>query len=149
MEFDDRPDYAQRLEEARKNAGFSSMQKATERFGWSYPTYAQHEKGLRGIGRAAAKYAKAFKVSEAWLLTGEGGEGSEGISSEALINVAKRLQKAGVLPPDEDNEEGVIEAFLEICREEARKLDAMKDPITKLRGPSPNDKRQLRKAVSS
>lgn len=42
-----------------------------------YDTYAQHENGTRGIGRAAGRYAKAYRVSEGWLLTGEGaGPGS-------------------------------------------------------------------------
>jgi phage repressor protein C with HTH and peptisase S24 domain len=43
-------------------------------FGWSPITYRAHESGLRGLRRdAAARYAAAFNVSEAWLLTGEGG----------------------------------------------------------------------------
>ncbi len=66
------PDYAIRLQKARKAAGFKHALHATQRFGWSYPTYMNHEKGLRGIGKAAARYAQAFRVSEAWLLTGEG-----------------------------------------------------------------------------
>ena len=72
MEFDDRPDPAKRLEKARLARGFQTAKDAATYFGWSYPTYAQHEQGLRGIPRAAAKYAKAFRVSEGWLLTGEG-----------------------------------------------------------------------------
>jgi len=42
------------------------------RFGFSYSTYSQHERGLVGITRAAKDYARAYRVSEAWLLTGEG-----------------------------------------------------------------------------
>ncbi|RWF66875.1 helix-turn-helix transcriptional regulator [Mesorhizobium sp.] len=72
MTFDDRPPAAIRLQQARENAGFSTAKAAAERHGWSKHSYHQHENGLRGIGRAAANYAKAFKVSEAWLLTGEG-----------------------------------------------------------------------------
>lgn len=52
--------------------GFKSGRSAAEFFGWKYDSYAQHENGTRGITRAAAKYAKAFRVSEGWLLTGEG-----------------------------------------------------------------------------
>lgn len=70
--FDDRPDYAKRLEKARTDRGFKSARSAAEFFGWKYDTYAQHENGTRGINRAAGKYAKAFRVSEAWLLTGQG-----------------------------------------------------------------------------
>lgn len=72
MEFDDRPDQAKRLEQARKARGFGTPKKAATFFGWKYETYIQHEQGLRGISRAAGKYATAFKVSEGWLLTGEG-----------------------------------------------------------------------------
>lgn len=70
--FDPRPDYAKRLEQARIERGFKSARAAAEYFGWTYDTYAQHENGTRGITRAADKYAKAFRVSKGWLLTGEG-----------------------------------------------------------------------------
>lgn len=72
MSFDERPEPAKRLQKAREIAGFSTANAAAERFGWSRHSYHQHENGLRGLGRTAAKYARAFKVSEAWLLTGEG-----------------------------------------------------------------------------
>lgn len=72
MGFDDRPDAARRLVEAREGRGFKTPKEAAKYFGWSYETYIQHEQGTRGITRAAKKYAKAFRVSEAWLLTGEG-----------------------------------------------------------------------------
>jgi phage repressor protein C with HTH and peptisase S24 domain len=72
MDYDDRPDAAKRLEQARKNRGFDDAKAAATYFGWSYDTYAQHENGTRGIVRAADRYAKAYRVSEAWLLTGEG-----------------------------------------------------------------------------
>ena len=75
--IDDRPEYAIRLQEARERRGFLSARAAAEFFGWKYDTYAQHENGTRGISRAAGKYAKAFRVSEAWLLTGEGQPGSD------------------------------------------------------------------------
>ncbi len=72
MKFDDRPDHAKRLEQARIARKFATARDAANYFGWSPDTYTQHENGLRGIGRAADKYAKAFRVSQAWLLTGEG-----------------------------------------------------------------------------
>jgi len=72
MDFDDRPDAAKRLEKARLARGFEDAKAAATYFGWKYDTYAQHENGLRGLVRAVDKYAKAFRVSEAWLLTGEG-----------------------------------------------------------------------------
>lgn len=72
MEYDDRPEPAQRLEQARIARGFDEAKKAALFFGWNYNAYAQHENGTRGISRAASAYAKAYRVSEAWLLTGEG-----------------------------------------------------------------------------
>ncbi len=73
MDFDDRPEPAIRLQQAREARGFRTAKHAAKYFGWSYDSYAQHENGLRGIARKAGQYAKAFRVSEAWLLTGEGG----------------------------------------------------------------------------
>lgn len=69
---DDRPDAAKRLQIAREKRGFDSARAATDFFGWKYDTYIQHERGERGISRAAKQYAAAFRVSEGWLLTGEG-----------------------------------------------------------------------------
>lgn len=68
----DQRDAGIRLKLARERAGFTTVREAADRFGWSPDTYAQHENGTRGIFRAASAYAKAFKVSQAWLLTGEG-----------------------------------------------------------------------------
>jgi hypothetical protein len=63
---------SQRLQQARIASGFKSAADAARRFGWKYPTYAMHEGGA-GLGKFAPVYAKAFRVSQAWLLTGEGG----------------------------------------------------------------------------
>lgn len=84
MQFDDRPAPAIRLEKARIARGFDTPKKATDYFGWSYDTYVQHESGIRGITRAAGKYAKAYRVSEGWLLTGDG-EPSDGQIREVPI----------------------------------------------------------------
>lgn len=62
---------AERLIEARQNAGLRSAREAAERFDWNYPTYAAHENGGRGLRpEAARKYARAFNVSAAYLLYG-------------------------------------------------------------------------------
>lgn len=63
---------AARLRKAREMRGFRTAKAAADRFGFNYNTYSQHERGLVGITRAAASYARAYNVSEAWLLTGEG-----------------------------------------------------------------------------
>jgi hypothetical protein len=77
-----------RLKAARIAAGFPSASAAATRFGWTYPTYAGHEGGA-GLGRNAARYARAFRVSEAWLLTGSGA----GLSpeSEELVAIYQLL----------------------------------------------------------
>jgi phage repressor protein C with HTH and peptisase S24 domain len=68
-----RPEEAQRLVEARRRRGFSDAKAAAAYFGWNYTTYSQHERGERGLRRQVAeRYAKAFRVSHAWLATGEG-----------------------------------------------------------------------------
>lgn len=63
---------AARLRQVRISRGFSTAKEAAEKFGWNYNTYSQHERGQVGITRAATDYARAYKISEAWLLTGEG-----------------------------------------------------------------------------
>lgn len=72
MTQDLRPDAAKRLEQARIARGFKTARDAADYFGWKYVSYTQHESGERGLSRAASQYAKAFRVSAGWLLTGEG-----------------------------------------------------------------------------
>ena len=71
-EFDDRPEPAKRLEQARVSRGFDKPIDACRFFGWVYESYMHHEAGTRGLSRVSGKYAVAFRVSEGWLLTGEG-----------------------------------------------------------------------------
>src|SRR5690606_38136711 len=85
MGYDDRPGFAKRLEKARKDRGFRTPKDAARFFGWAYETYIQHEQGIRGISRAAGKYAKAFRVSEAWLLTGESGGLPTKVSGDEVV----------------------------------------------------------------
>lgn len=60
-----------RLQEARKRAGFDSPTAAADHFGWNYSTYAGHENGSRGLkAGVAARYAEAFGTSPEWLLYG-------------------------------------------------------------------------------
>ncbi len=62
-----------RLRQARERAKFPSATAAAKRFNWTVTTYMSHENGQTPVpARVAAKYAKAFKVSAGWLLTGEG-----------------------------------------------------------------------------
>ncbi|MBI1425806.1 MAG: helix-turn-helix domain-containing protein [Gammaproteobacteria bacterium] len=60
-----------RLQEARKSAGYDNPTDAARAFGWTVSTYLAHENGSRGIRYdVAERYGKAFKVSAAWLLSG-------------------------------------------------------------------------------
>jgi phage repressor protein C with HTH and peptisase S24 domain len=88
MDFDDRPDPAKRLEKARLARLFETARAAVDYFGWNYDTYIQHERGERGLTRAAVKYGKAFKVSPAWLLTGEG-QGPDGAGTVLQEEIAE------------------------------------------------------------
>lgn len=87
MEHDDedtRPDEAKRLEAARIKRGFKSARAACEYFGWNYTTYSQHERGERGLTKATSeKYARAYRVSQAWLLTGSA-EGTHNTSVKVM-----------------------------------------------------------------
>lgn len=61
-----------RLRYIREKRGFKTAEAAAKRFGWNAVTLRAHENlkesaTPRGITRAAARYAKAYKVSEAWL----------------------------------------------------------------------------------
>jgi SOS-response transcriptional repressor LexA len=61
-----------RLKLARMRAGYRDGKQAAVAHGWKYDTYKNHESGARGLKRSQAEvYAKAFRVSVSWLLTGE------------------------------------------------------------------------------
>ncbi len=64
---------ADRLRQARQQAGFNTAAEAIERYGWTKSTTYCHENGLRGLTRHAKKYARAYGISIDWLLTGKGG----------------------------------------------------------------------------
>lgn len=67
------PDKANRLQAARKQAGFRSGRAAALHFGWSAATYCAHETATRYLHDETAKiYASAFKVNDQWLLRGIG-----------------------------------------------------------------------------
>ena len=59
---------AERLRQARKDAGFPTANHASLFFGWSIKTYLQHEEAIKAFNADIAKiYSKAFKVSSDWL----------------------------------------------------------------------------------
>lgn len=64
---------AARLKQARLASKLGGYRKLHKRFGWNENTYKAHETGQNGFGIADAKrYAKEFKVSVAWLMSGDG-----------------------------------------------------------------------------
>ncbi len=78
-----------RLQWAREKAGLVSKLAAAKRFGWKTSTYGAHENGQNDYDdKDAAKYAKAFKVSAGWLLTGEGSPTSKSIRHPVVNYVA-------------------------------------------------------------
>jgi hypothetical protein len=132
MSFDDRPEPAKRLQIAREARGIATPKEAATRFGWVYETYIQHEQGIRGISRAAGRYAKAFRVSEGWLLTGEGkGPDDADAPGERLIPIVG-LAGAGpdgsVLFAEGDGNFGEVVAPLDIS-ETAEALEVRGDSM--------------------
>jgi len=68
----------ERLQEARKKAGFETASDAARAFGWNEITYRAHENATRGLRRPMAeRYAKAFRIKAEWLIFGKPGEASE------------------------------------------------------------------------
>ncbi len=66
-------DRATRLMQARRHAGFETVADAARYLGVKYPTYAGHENASAGFRADSADlYARKFKVSLDWLLTGRG-----------------------------------------------------------------------------
>ncbi|MES2030881.1 MAG: helix-turn-helix transcriptional regulator [Pseudomonadota bacterium] len=65
-------DMGDRLKVARVAAGYNSARAAAMNRGWKVSTYSAHENGQNDFGpEDAIKYAKAFKTSPGYLLTGE------------------------------------------------------------------------------
>lgn len=60
----------ERLQKARKAAGFETATEAARKFGWNENNYRSHENGQRGISREGQKYADAFDVRIEWLMYG-------------------------------------------------------------------------------
>lgn len=103
---------AARLVEARVARGLLDAKAAATRFHYVYDTYIQHERGERGMGKMAPTYARDYRVSKAWLLTGEGpesayvnvvgivGAGGEVIYSEPLGGDLEVIGRPAGAPPE-------------------------------------------------
>lgn len=76
-----------RLMQARINAGFRTATAAIEKLKWNGSAYRAHENGQNNFSVThAEKYAKAYKVTAAWLLVGEGEGHKPGKSLTKKIN---------------------------------------------------------------
>ena len=63
----------ERLRSAREGAGYATAADAANAFGWNEVTYRAHESGQNGFKLSLARrYAKAFCVNVAWLVSGMG-----------------------------------------------------------------------------
>lgn len=97
-------DISDRLRLARERAGFRSARQAAREFHWAYSTYAGHENGNRGIKRPDIdKYAAAFDVDAAWLMTGR-----ESQSMQQTIAFGQGLPNFPSLEEPQGFQEGAI-----------------------------------------
>jgi len=62
----------ERLQWARRNAGYVTATDAAVAMGAGITSYISHENGHRRFRNVAEHYAKHFRISLAWLLVGEG-----------------------------------------------------------------------------
>lgn len=97
-----KPEQAQRLVEARIKRGFKDAKAAAVYFGWKYNSYAQHESGLRGLRKdTAERYARAYRVSPAWLLTGEGEGKIELVPLVSWVSAGAMADPMSQIPMDD------------------------------------------------
>lgn len=80
---------AERLKQARLDAGFAKITDATRAFHWNYSAYRAHETGQNGIKPAEIEeYAKAFGTTASLLQFGPEG-----------AHISRELAAAGAFPP--------------------------------------------------
>lgn len=78
-------DVSERLIKARKNSGYDTAADAARALGVRLPTYYSHENGSIGLrAHVAEKYARKFKVSLDWLLTGRGEMSTSGVVAHEM-----------------------------------------------------------------
>lgn len=83
---------ADRLRMAREAAGFKTAKAAAESIGVPYVTYSSHETGGRGVPRERAlQYARRFKVSVDWLLTGREGRATPLIPLKRYVGAGQTI----------------------------------------------------------
>lgn len=101
----------ERLQFARKKAGFETASEAARALGISTQTYAAHENGSRSFKEGSArKYARRFGVDVTWLIFGKG-------SPEEREMIDEKFFPATDLP------EHINLQLFERARKEARLLE--------------------------
>lgn len=80
-------DTHERLQQARIAAGYDDAASAARAMGLRPETYQAHENGNRGLTRGGAgeRYARFFRVSLEWLLTGRGAMKGRGSGQAPLF----------------------------------------------------------------
>lgn len=110
-ECPDMGDSSDRLRQARKRAGFETAAAALRRFpSWVGSTYRSHENGQTPVPpEDANRYAKAFRVSPGWILTGEGP-----MEAQNLVKLMGRIGAGAEIGPEYEQipEEGLEEIEL-------------------------------------
>lgn len=99
-----------RLRFAREKAGYPTAQAAIDRFRWKPSTYRSHENGQTPVPQAAAHdYARAYKCSAAWILTGQGP-----MDAQNLVRLMGRIGAGAEISPDMEQvpEDGLEEIEL-------------------------------------
>jgi len=71
----DRKAQAARLKSARESCGYDTASDAARALNVGLSTYLAHENGTRSYRNYIDRYARAFKVTTDWLLTGRGAKG--------------------------------------------------------------------------
>jgi transcriptional regulator with XRE-family HTH domain len=111
IDSDMRDSIAKRLRHARVTAGYATAADAARAFTWNTNTYTSAENGNRDPSRSAAeRYAKAFRVSLDWLVSGSG-QMKPGVWGVSLVGYVGA--KAEVFPI-EDQELDVIDVPFQV-----------------------------------
>lgn len=93
-------DKHERLQTARRHAGYETAADAARALNVTFTTYAGHENGSRGFDSKATRYAHFFRVDLNWLLTGKGmmtGRGALTIPLHGIVTAGN-----GIVPMSED-----------------------------------------------
>lgn len=127
-----------RLREARKNAGYKSIQAFADAAGIAMPTYRAHETDLRGVNEETIKkYATLLKVDWVWLYTGRGEPSAASAKNPAGSKLQpdteimqKALELANILEKErnleiniETKSEMVTDLYMALARQKEKGLD--------------------------